>query len=151
MNRRNIIAATVALVVTTVSRRISLAATSLGKIDVMRNPGCNCCEKWSAGLKAAGFDVNMSDSPDLEAYRKSLGVPADLAGCHTGKIDGYIVEGHVPPAEIIKMLRERPKAAGLAVSGMPMGSPGMEMEGHSEPYDVMLFKGDGSRVVFAKY
>lgn len=93
----------------------------------------------------------MSDSPDLESFRASLGGPAELAGCHIGQIDGYIIDGHVPSAEIVKLLLERPDALGLAVPGMPIGSPGMEMDGHSESYQVILFKRDGSRAVFASY
>lgn len=151
MKRRNLLTATIALTASTLAGRRSFASVKWGKIEVMRNPGCGCCEKWAEGLKAAGFEISMSDSPDLAGYRTGLGVPADLAGCHTGRIEGYIVEGHVPSADIIRMLLERPDAAGLAVSGMPMGSPGMEMEGQRESFDVVLFKSDGSRAVFAKY
>lgn len=131
--------------------RASFAVPKWGKLDVMRNPGCGCCEKWTEGLKAAGFEVNMSDNPDLGSYRARLGLPADLAGCHIGKIGGYIIGGHVPAADIVKLLLERPEALGLAVPGMLMGSPGMETDGQSGPFQVVMFKRDGSRAVFATY
>jgi hypothetical protein len=127
------------------------AAAALGKIDVRRNPGCGCCEAWAEGLKAAGFDVSLSDEADLDAYRAQAGVPEDLAGCHTGIIDGYVVEGHVPAPDIVRFLSERPEAIGISVPGMPVGSPGMEADGQTEAYDVVLFKSDGSRAVFASH
>lgn len=127
------------------------AKANWGVLDVRRNPGCGCCEKWAEGLKAAGFDVTMADDAALDAYRAGLGVPADLAGCHTAKIDGYVIEGHVPAADIVRLLLERPEAQGLTVPGMPMGSPGMETEGMKDAFQVLLFKRDGSRAVFAQH
>ena len=126
-------------------------AASLPAIKAYRNPGCGCCEKWAELLKAAGFAVTMEDDPNLEARREAAGVPADIAGCHTAFMGDYIIEGHVPVEDIKRLIAERPVARGLAVPGMPAESPGMEVGGDKEPFDVLLFEDDGSRVVFAKY
>lgn len=115
-----------------------------------RNPGCGCCEAWSKLMVEAGMPVEMRDSDDLDALQQEMNVPADLRGCHAGIMGGYAVSGHVPPADIKRLLAEKPDAAGLAVPGMPAGSPGME-GGGQDPYDVILFKVDGTREVFARY
>ncbi len=111
---------------------------------VFRNPGCGCCHKWADHLTANGFDVTVQDEPNLKAVRDRLGVPTALAGCHTGQVGGYVVEGHVPAAAIKQLLAEKPNALGLAVSGMPAGSPGME-GGEPEIYDVILFSASEQR------
>jgi hypothetical protein len=126
-------------------------ATSLPAIVAYRNPGCGCCEKWAEQLKAAGFEVSMQDDPDLSARRVAAGVPEDLAGCHTAVMGDYVIEGHVPLADILRLLTEKPKIKGIAVPGMPMGSPGMEMGEMRDAYDVVAFATDGSRIIFAKY
>lgn len=151
MNKCNFLLHSMGLISTVSSARASSATAKWGIIEVVRNPGCGCCENWAEGLKAAGFDVSMSDNSDLEGYRAWMDVPADLAGCHTGKIEGYIIEGHVPAADIVKLLIEHPVALGLAVPGMPIGSPGMESGNEKETYDVVLFKSDGARAVYASY
>jgi len=115
-----------------------------------RNPGCGCCEVWSKLMAEAGMPVEMRDSEDLEALQQEMNVPADLRGCHAGVMGGYAVSGHVPPADIKRLLAEKPNAVGLAVPGMPAGSPGME-GGGQDPYDVILFRTDGTREVFARY
>lgn len=102
-------------------------------------------------MAAAGLPVALEDSEDLSAISAKLGIPADLQGCHVGEIDGYIISGHVPPADITRLLQERPQARGLLVPGMPMGSPGMEMSGQTEPYDVLMLMADGTTKVFARY
>lgn len=96
------------------------------KIVVHKDPNCGCCTKWVLHLKQEGFDAAIEETSKLDAVRKSLGVPTALAGCHTAEVDGYVVEGHVPAMAIRELLRERPQATGLAVPGMPAGSPGME-------------------------
>lgn len=116
-----------------------------------RNPGCGCCEKWAEQLKAAGFEVSMQDDPDLSARRSAAGVPDDLAGCHTALMGEYVIEGHVPLADIQRLLTEKPLIKGISVAGMPMGSPGMEMGEMRDAYDVVAFAADGSRSVFTKY
>lgn len=115
-----------------------------------RNPGCTCCEAWGKQMTEAGFPIDMRDSDDLDAFQAASNFPADLRGCHAGVIGGYSVTGHVPPADIKRLLAEKPDATGLAVPGMPGGSPGMEGAGQ-EAYEVILFRKDGSREVFARY
>jgi len=97
---------------------------------VRRNPGCGCCEVWTEQMRASGrFIVTTQDDPDLAAFKSARGVPADLASCHTAVVGDYVVEGHVPLADVVRLLDERPEIAGIAVGGMPMGSPGMEQPG----------------------
>jgi hypothetical protein len=145
-NRRHFILALVAAPLMSAS---SFAASPTS-VKAYRNPGCGCCEKWVAHMQAAGFAVTMEDDPDLDARRTALGVPANLAGCHTSIVGNYIIEGHVPAEDVIRFLQEKPDALGLAVPGMPMGSPGMEVDGQSERYQVIAFKEDGTSVVFAE-
>jgi hypothetical protein len=127
------------------------ALAGLPNVKAYRNPGCGCCEKWSGLMKDAGFAITMEDDPNLADRKASLGVPAKIAGCHTAIIGPYIIEGHVPPADIIKFLSENPKALGLAVPGMPAESPGMETGGTPEKFDVMAFSKDGSWVTYANH
>lgn len=99
-------------------------------ITVYKSPDCGCCEKWVEHLRGAGFKVKAEDRSDLDAIRQKAGVPPRMAGCHTAKVDGYVIEGHVPAAAIHKLLKERPATRGLSVPGMPQNSPGMgEMNG----------------------
>ena len=118
-------------------------------IMVHRDPTCGCCGGWIEHLRRAGFSVAVVETRDLDTVRERLGVPAELASCHTAEVQGYVVEGHVPVAAIRRLLTERPQAAGLAVPGMPMGSPGME-GGTPETCAVVLF-GPQGRLTFARY
>jgi hypothetical protein len=102
-------------------------------------------------LRANGFRVKPVDTQDHESYRRRNGIPDRFGGCHTGVIQGYAIEGHVPAREIKRLLAEKPPAAGLAVPGMPTGSPGMEQGSHIDPYDVMLVAKDGRATVYASY
>jgi hypothetical protein len=113
-------------------------------ITVHKDPTCGCCSGWVQHLQKAGFDAKVLDTRDLDAVKKRLGVPDDLAACHTAEIAGYVIEGHVPAAALKRFLAEKPSAAGLAVPGMPIGSPGME-GGRPEKYDVVLFGPEGQR------
>jgi len=113
-------------------------------ITVHKDPNCGCCSGWVRHLQTAGFTVKTLDTAELDAVKTRLGVPADLAACHTAQVAGYVVEGHVPAAALERFLAEKPNAAGLAVPGMPIGSPGME-GGTPEPYDVVLFGPAGRR------
>jgi hypothetical protein len=108
---------------------------------VYRDPSCPCCEKWAAMAKEAGYLVRVVDHPDMPAIKAQYGVPEDLRSCHTAVVGGYAFEGHVPFAHLAKLLRERPDGIlGLAVAGMPVGSPGMEVPGgETEPFEVMAF------------
>jgi hypothetical protein len=111
-------------------------------ILVHKDPNCSCCSGWVKHLKDAGFAVAVEETADLMPVRKRLGVPADLAACHTAEVDGYVLEGHVPAAAIRRLLEKQPTAIGLAVPGMPAGSPGME-GGVPQRYDVVLFGATG--------
>lgn len=113
-------------------------------VSVHRDPNCGCCLGWIRHLRDAGFAVQVDETSDLEAVRARLGVPPDLAACHTAEVDGYLIEGHVPAAAVRRLLAERPNAKGLAVPGMPVGSPGME-GGKPQPYTVFLFDADGHK------
>ena len=126
-------------------------ASAFPALKAYRNPGCGCCGKWAASLTAAGFKVEMFDDPELDKRRIAAGVPADIAGCHTAYMGDKIIEGQVPAADIIRFLSEKPAALGLAVAGMPAGSPGMETDGAKDAYEVILFAADGSRSVYARY
>jgi len=119
-------------------------------IEVYKSPTCGCCGKWVEHLRRNGFAVNVHDIPDVDAFRARVGVPAALASCHTALVGGYVVEGHVPAADIRMLIAERPKALGLAVPGMPMGAPGMDAP-HASGYDVLLFQADGKTLVYHAY
>jgi hypothetical protein len=113
-------------------------------VRVHKDPDCGCCNGWIAHLKQAGFAVAAIDTDRLSAVKARLGVPSELASCHTAEIGDYVIEGHVPAPAIDRLLAERPRARGLAVPGMPVGSPGME-GGEPEVYAVMLFGPAGTR------
>jgi hypothetical protein len=114
------------------------AAAEPSAILVHKDPNCSCCTGWVQHLKDASFAVTVEETTDLQPVRRRLGVPADLAACHTAEVDGYVLEGHVPAAAVRSLLEKRPTATGLAVPGMPAGSPGME-GGAPRPYNVILF------------
>jgi hypothetical protein len=116
-------------------------------IQVYKTPTCGCCVKWIDHLREAGFTVEAKNLRDLSALKVANGVPRRLASCHTAMVEGYVIEGHVPASDIARLLRERPKVAGLAVPGMPLGSPGMEHPDPSrhEPYEVLSFGPAGIR------
>ena len=118
-------------------------------VIVHKDPDCGCCSGWIAHLKRAGFSVTGKDTARLNAVKARLGVPAELQACHTAELGRYVIEGHVPAAAIDRLLAEQPAAKGLAVTGMPVGSPGME-GGEPETYDVILFGPQGQRV-FARF
>lgn len=129
------------------------AQPSGGTITVLKDPGCGCCEAWADTLRAAGFSVTVeeADSDTMARARIAGRVPQDLYGCHTGRIGELVIEGHVPAADILRLAAEAPDAAGLAVPGMPMGSPGMEMNGMRDAFDVVLWRQNGMTEVFASY
>lgn len=117
-------------------------------VTLHKDPDCGCCTEWGKHIEAAGFEVHIVNAPTVKALKNTLGVPADLAGCHTAIVDGYVIEGHVPPDALLRLLHERPAAIGLAVAGMPQGSPGMN--GTPEIYEVTLFTRTG-RSSFGRY
>ena len=131
--------------------RIPLAAETLPKMVVTKDPNCGCCTGWVEHVRVAGFDVEVIESAEVNRLKTRLGVPQALASCHTAEIGGYVIEGHVPPAAIKRLLAEKPDGKGLAVPGMPVGSPGMEVEGtEPETYEVVLFGPSGQRT-YARY
>ena len=121
-------------------------------IAIYKDPSCGCCSVWVTHLEKAGFRPTVSEAADMAAVKNQLGVPAALRSCHTGVVNGYAIEGHVPAADIQRLLKERPAVVGLAVAGMPIGSPGMEAPGMKpQPFDVIAFEKGGARRVFASH
>ena len=117
---------------------------------VTKTAACGCCREWVEHMRKAGFDVHVRDVGDVTPTARRLGVPDRLRSCHTSQIAGYAIEGHVPAADVRRLLATKPKAAGIAVPGMVAGSPGMEV-GHSQPYKVLLFDRSGKTRVFATH
>lgn len=120
------------------------------KVTVYKSPTCGCCEKWVGHMRDNGFEVETIDMADLRMVKSMSGVTPPLASCHTAKVGGYVVEGHVPADDIKRLLRERPDVKGLAAPGMPQGSPGME-SAHPEHFKVLTFDADGHTQVFAQH
>lgn len=118
-------------------------------MTVYKDPDCGCCTEWVKHVRKAGFAVTVRETRDTETVKSSFGVPAALVSCHTAKVDKYVIEGHVPADLIKKLLQEKPVALGLAVPGMPAGSPGMEMGSRKDPYDIVLFEKSGKTRVYA--
>lgn len=132
------------------SAGVPLGAASAAEVMVYKSPTCGCCSAWVDHLKANGFDVEVENVRDVNRIKQQQGVTRELASCHTALVDGYVVEGHVPAADIKRLLETKPAIAGLAVPGMPMGSPGMEGP-IKQKYDVVSFDKDGKTKVFSSY
>ena len=128
---------------------VQSATRTVRDITVYKDPNCGCCTEWVKHLKKAGFTVTVRDTAEMETVKRSFGVPQALESCHTGRIGQYSIEGHVPADLIVKLVTEQPKGRGLAVPGMPMGSPGMEGS-PKQAYDVLLFDAAGKTSVYAK-
>lgn len=121
-------------------------------LEVFKTPTCGCCSQWVEHMRAHGFTVRTNDLSDLTDVKKARGVPDRVQSCHTAVVNGYVVEGHVPAADVHRLLKEKPAVAGIAVGGMPVGSPGMEFPGtKAEAYNVMSFDKSGAIRVFAKH
>ncbi|MDX1588415.1 MAG: DUF411 domain-containing protein [Oleiphilaceae bacterium] len=119
---------------------------------VFMSPHCGCCGDWVAHLEENGFAVERRKTDQVNLIKQQAGLPRELVSCHTGFINGYLIEGHVPASDIQRLLRETPRASGLSVPGMPTGSPGMEMPGAGrDAFDVVLFHADGQREVYNSY
>lgn len=128
-------------------------ARSPASVQVWKDPQCGCCQEWVQHLMAQGFTVQVQDVGNIAA-RKRLGMPEKLGSCHTALVEGYVIEGHVPAADIHRLLKQRPLALGLAVPGMPIGSPGMDgpvYQGRKDAYQVLLVQRDGSTSAYARY
>lgn len=135
---------------------LALAAATAGaaplpEVVMHKDPNCGCCGKWAEHLQANGFRVRTVMERDMTSVKRRMAVPERLASCHTAKVGGYVIEGHVPASTIKRLLREKPPVAGLAAPGMPLGSPGMEVPGaQAEPFDVVSFGRDGKAGVFER-
>jgi len=130
---------------------LAAAPVLASEITVYKSPTCGCCSKWVKHLKDNGFDVIAKDVRDVVPYKIRGGVTQELASCHTAFVDGYVIEGHVPARDIKRLLQERPAAKGLAVPGMPAGSPGMEQGYRKDPYEVILIPNQGTPTVYSRY
>ena len=152
LTRRALLTGFAALGLSALLPRLGQAATA-GAVHVMRDPNCGCCSAWVDILERDGFTVTTEASAGtaLSRYKAENGIPAAMASCHTARVEGYMIEGHVPAADIRRLLADRPDAVGLAVPGMPYGSPGMGPETEREAYEVFLIRRDGSTEVFSRY
>jgi len=126
-------------------------ASSLPQVEVFKNPACDCCGACADHLKAAGFPVKITVVDDTAPIGKRHGIPENLGSCHTGVVAGYAIEGHVPAADVKRLLASKVVAAGLSVPGMPVGSPGMEMGARQDPFQVLLVDKAGRTSVFASH
>ena len=127
------------------------SAATAATLEVIKTPTCGCCSVWVERMKAAGFTVKARNVEDTAPVARAAGVPDRLRSCHTAKIGGYVIEGHVPATDIKRLLAQKPKAVGLSVPGMVAGSPGMEVPGRSDRYQVMLIMQDGKHKVWATH
>jgi hypothetical protein len=127
-----------------------IASAATQAVEVYKTATCGCCEEWVKHLRTNGFEVDAHNVANPSDTREKMGIPNRLGSCHTAVVGGYAIEGHVPAAEIKRLLAEKPKAKGLAVPAMPPGSPGMEGPMHM-PYDVLLVRNDGSTTVYKHY
>ena len=132
---------------------VALADDTTNDIHVVKNPQCGCCNAWVEILEGDGFNVTTEDrsNSDLAVFKFESGIPKDMMSCHTAKIGGYFIEGHVPASDIRRLIEERPDALGLAVPAMPYGSPGMGPEDQREAYDVFIIMANGTAEVFQHY
>lgn len=150
LTRRDVSAALASITLGALSG-VAVAAPGLPKVVVSKDPTCGCCGGWVEHLRGAGFSVEVIDTAEINRVKARLGVPADLHACHTAEVGGYVIEGHVPAAAIERVLRDKPQAKGLAVPGMPAGSPGMNIEGTPpEEYTVFLY-GTFGKKEFARF
>lgn len=153
MPRRHVLAAFGLIGVAAVAPRLARAAAEPLAVEVWKDPSCGCCKDWVAHMQDNGFAVTVHESGN-NAVRSRLGLPQKLGSCHTALVGGYLIEGHVPAGDVRKLLAQKPKALGLAVPGMPVGSPGMDgaaYGGRRDPYDVLLVARDGNTRVFSSY
>ncbi len=127
------------------------AAAHAATLTVYKSPNCGCCAKWVEHVERHGFTVKTIPTEDMIAVKAKLGVPDTLMSCHTTTVGGYVIEGHVPAADIKRLLAKKPRARGIAVAGMPMGAPGMEHGDHRVPYSTMLIAKNGKATVFARH
>ncbi|AHI29779.1 DUF411 domain-containing protein [Marinobacter similis] len=128
-----------------------LAAGAAQNIHVYKSPTCGCCEDWVKHLEANGFEVDVTETHNLNPIKRDAGLTPALASCHTAFVGDYVIEGHVPASDIQRLIADAPKARGLSVPGMPIGSPGMEMGDRKDPYQVLLFNNEGQTRIFSEH
>ena len=153
ISRRAVVAAALGLGLAPAFAQGNKSAGSAGSIEVWKDPNCGCCNDWVRHLQNNGFAVKVNESGNTAA-RNRLGVDPKFGSCHTGLVSGYAIEGHVPAQDIKRLLKEKPTAIGLAVPGMPVGSPGMDgpaYDDRKDPFDVLLLTQDGGSKVFQRY
>ncbi|HJV93488.1 MAG TPA: DUF411 domain-containing protein [Azonexus sp.] len=126
------------------------AAAPLPTVTVYKSPFCGCCEKWVEHMKASGFPVVTQDTENVAAHKARLGVPLAMGSCHTAEVSGYLIEGHVPAADVKRLLAEKPHARGLVSPGMPQSAPGMD-DSRKIPYEVLLVGNEGGTAVYARH
>lgn len=136
---------------TVASTMASTPRPKTSPLKVYRSPTCDCCGAWVEHMETNGFQVQVQITEDMDAIKRQCGIPQAIAACHTGLIEGYWIEGHIPAEDVWRLLTERPNIAGLLVPGMPLGSPGMEQGNKREPYTVFTFTKMGAVTVFAKH
>lgn len=129
----------------------ALAAGAAQSIHVYKSPTCGCCTDWVKHLEDNGFDVEVTETQNLNPIKVKAGITRELASCHTAFIDDYVIEGHVPASDIQDLIARAPQATGLSVPGMPAGSPGMEMGDRKDHYKVILFNDAGQTRIFSEY
>lgn len=128
---------------------LASAQAAAATLEVFKSPYCGCCAAWVEHVRQAGFTVNVTEVEDVAAVAREHGVPDTLRSCHTAKAGKYVIEGHVPAADIERLLKEKPDAIGIAVAGMPAGAPGMDQGPQKQPYNTILFTANGERVFAA--
>jgi len=121
------------------------------EVTLYKDPNCGCCSKWAEHMRANGFTVKEIATRDMATVKREAGVPQALGSCHTARVGGYVIEGHVPAADVKRLLADKPKVAGLSAPGMPMGSPGMEGPYPADRYDVVSFDAQGKARVFSSH
>jgi len=152
MNRRHLLSSMLGIAVALATPVCSsFAQPALPAVTVYKSPTCGCCTAWVEHMEAAGFAVTTQVVDDVARVRSRLRMPQAYGSCHTATVGGYVLEGHVPAAEVKRLLAQRPLAVGLAVPGMPASSPGMDVPGRRDPYEVLLVERRGASRVFARY
>jgi hypothetical protein len=126
-------------------------AAEAPQLSVYKSPTCGCCSLWVDHMRKAGFVAKVHDVDNMSPVKERVGVPYSMGSCHTAEVGGYFVEGHVPAEQVLRLLKEKPKAKGLTVPAMPVGSPGMEQGDIKQPYEVHLVHPDGTTSVYARY
>ena len=143
---------TAALLATTLYFQTMWDAAQAETLQVWKSPTCGCCAGWVDHMKAAGFNVQVHETEDMSPVKSTNGVSQELMSCHTATIGGYVIEGHVPASDVTRLLQTKPQIKGIAVPGMPLGSPGMEVpSGEKDAYDVLAFDDQGKTEIFTSH